>query len=135
MEFGVSKLKLADATEPIPDYGQGSDPYQGIQVHDYKSVSFLRMDPRAKLASKLAVQILGDHYPETLSLKFFVNVPVFMQWMFAAMKLFISAETAKKFVVLNDSAYVAETLGESIPKEHGGKLGPLEEVGEQLKLK
>lgn len=80
MEMGVSKLKLAEATTPIPDYGAGPDPYQGIQVHDYSNVSFLRMDPRAKAASKKTIELLGAHYPETLSRKFFVNVPLVMQW-------------------------------------------------------
>lgn len=134
MELGVSKLKLAEATEPIPDYGKGEDPYQGIQVHDYKSVSFLRMDPRAKAASKQTISMLGDYYPETLSRKFFVNVPIIMQWMFGAMKLFVSAETTKKFVVLSDGAYVVGELGDSIPTEYGGKAGSLVEVGEGMKL-
>ncbi|KAF2663168.1 phosphatidylinositol transfer protein SFH5 [Microthyrium microscopicum] len=134
MELGVSKLKLAEATEPIPNYGEGDDPYQGIQVHDYKSVSFLRMDPRAKAASKQTIQMLGDYYPETLSRKFFVNVPLVMQWMFAAMKLFVSAETTKKFTVLSDGVYVKGELGDAVPKEYGGRAGPLEEVGEGMKL-
>jgi hypothetical protein len=135
MESGVSKLKLSEATEPIPDFGQGSDPYQGIQVHDYKNVSFLRMDPRAKAASKQTIQMLGDYYPETLSRKFFVNVPIFMQWMFAAMKLFVSAETTKKFEVFSDGVYVAPALGEAVvPGEYGGKLESLAKSGEELEL-
>lgn len=46
MERSVHKLNIAQATEPIPDYGKGPDPYQGYQVHDYRQISFLRMDPR-----------------------------------------------------------------------------------------
>jgi hypothetical protein len=80
MELGVAKLELAKATTPIPDYGQGQDPYQGIQVHDYQSVSFLRMDPRAKAASKATIELLSAHYPECLKRKYFVNVPIILHW-------------------------------------------------------
>lgn len=51
MELGISKLDLASATKPIPDFGQGPDPYQGIQVHEYMNVSFIRQDPLVKAAS------------------------------------------------------------------------------------
>jgi hypothetical protein len=80
MELGIEKLGLASATKPIPDFGQGPDPYQGIQVHDYMSVSFLRQDPHVKAASKKTIEVLGAYYPETLSRKFFVSVPIIMQW-------------------------------------------------------
>jgi hypothetical protein len=45
MERSVQKLNLSKATRPIPDFGQGPDPYQGYQVHDYLHVSFIRQDP------------------------------------------------------------------------------------------
>lgn len=134
MELGVSKLELSNATSPIPDYGAGADPYQGIQVHDYKSVSFLRMDPRAKAASKKTIELLGAYYPETLSRKLFVNVPLVMQWMFGAMKLFVSRETVRKFCVLSYGSGVAGELGSGVPAEYGGESGKLDEAGEQTKL-
>ena len=135
MEFGVSKLELTKATKAIPDYGAGPDPYQGIQVHDYQSVSFLRMDPRAKAASKKTIELLGAHYPETLSRKFFVNVPLIMQWMFAAMKLFVSKETTQKFAVLSYGSYVAVELSDkTVPKEYGGEGGTLSDIGQGLKV-
>jgi hypothetical protein len=136
MELLVTKLSLQTATEPIPDYGAGTDQYQGIQVHDYKSVSFLRMDPRAKAASKKTIEILGAHYPETLSRKLFVNVPLIMQWMFGAMKLIVSKETTHKFAVLSYGTHVAQELGDkTVPKEYGGEGGTLSDVGEQLMFK
>ena len=46
MEKSVQKLNLKNATKPIPNFGEGADPYQGFQVHDYLQVSFLRQDPR-----------------------------------------------------------------------------------------
>ena len=59
MELGIEKLGLTSATKPIPDFGQGPDPYQGIQVHDYMSVSFLRQDPYVKAASKKTIEVFS----------------------------------------------------------------------------
>jgi hypothetical protein len=134
MEVGVQKLNLKAATQPIPDYEAGPDPYQGIQVHDYKNVSFLRMDPRAKAASKKTIEVLSAYYPETLSRKFFVNVPLVMQWMFSAMKLIVSKETTRKFSVLSYGTDVAAELGAGVPEEYGGKAGALVDIGHGVKL-
>jgi phosphatidylinositol transfer protein SFH5 len=135
MELGVSKLELSKATAPIPDYNKGNDPLKGIQIHDYKNVSFIRMDPRARAASQKTIEMLGAYYPETLSRKFFVNVPIVMQWMFSAMKLIISRETTKKFSVLSHGTGVAAELGSGVPSEYGGKAEQLEYIGEQTQLK
>lgn len=134
MEAGVARLNLSSASVPIPDYGQGEDPYQGIQIHDYKNVSFFKMDARAKAASKATIELLGNYYPETLSRKFFVNIPSIMGWLYAGMKLLVSAETTKKFVVLSDGLFIAEELGETVPNEYGGKLGELRKLGEEMRL-
>jgi hypothetical protein len=134
MELSVSKLALATIKTPIPDHGAGPDPYQGTQVHDYLNVSFLRMDKRIKAASKQTIDILSAHYPETLSRKFFVNVPLLMQWMFRAMQLLVKKETMEKFVVLSYGSQVAGQLGPRVSKEYGGESGALAEVGETLKL-
>src|ERR1700709_181911 len=101
MELGVEKLNLSSATREIPDFGQGPDPHQGIQIHDYLQVSFLRQDPVVKAATKKTIETLSAYYPETLSRKFFVSVPLLMQWMFTAMKLLLSRETVKKFTVMS----------------------------------
>lgn len=134
MERSIQHLALPSAAAPIPNYGEGPDPYQGIQVHDYLSVSFLRQDPLVKASSKKTIEILGRYYPETLSRKFFVNVPVVMGWLFAAMKLFVAKETVKKFTVLSYGNQLADELGSGVPKEYGGDNGSLEEVGEGMKL-
>ncbi|ORY14820.1 CRAL-TRIO domain-containing protein [Clohesyomyces aquaticus] len=132
MERSVHKLGLSTGTRPIPDFGQGPDPYQGFQVHDYLQVSFLRMDPDAKAASKKTIETFQKYYPETLSRKFFVNVPLVMGWLFAAMKLFVAKETVKKFTVLSYGADLAGELGKGVPKEYGGEKGELKEVGETM---
>ncbi|KAF2019731.1 CRAL/TRIO domain-containing protein [Aaosphaeria arxii CBS 175.79] len=134
MERSVQKLNLASATKPIPDYGQGPDPYQGVQIHDYLQVSFIRQDPVVKTATNKVIKTLGDYYPETLSRKFFVNVPAIMGWVFSAVKLVISKETARKFTVLSYGDQLAVELGKNIPKEYGGDRAELKEVGEGMAL-
>ncbi|KFZ24798.1 hypothetical protein V502_00720 [Pseudogymnoascus sp. VKM F-4520 (FW-2644)] len=62
MELSIKELDLAAATEKIPD--GGPDPYRMIQVHDYLNVSFLRMDPSVRAASKAAIQTFAMAYPE-----------------------------------------------------------------------
>lgn len=135
MELGLSKLDIASATEPIPAYGEGPDPYQGIQVHDYLNVSFLRQDPYVKKASKAAIDTFSKYYPETLSRKFFVNVPAVMGWLFSAFKLVLSKETVKKFTVLSYGDQLVTELGKDIPKVYGGEKGELQTIGEALQLK
>ena len=134
MELGIQKMNLRGAKTPIPDYGQGPDPYQGIQVHDYMNVGFLRMDPSAKAGSSKTIEIFKQYYPETLSRKFFVNVPRIMGWMFGAIKLVLSKETIQKFVVLTYGKELAEELGDGVPEEYGGKGGNLDSIGETLKI-
>ena len=133
MELGLEKLNLAAATKPIPDFGQGPDPYQGIQIHDYLSVSFLRQDPHVKAASKKTIDVFSSYYPETLSRKFFVNVPVLMGWVFAAFKLVLPKETIKKFTVLSYGNTLNAELGPGVPEAYGGKGGALATIGETLK--
>lgn len=121
MELSVSELSLQTATTPIPE--SGPDPYRMIQVHDYLNVSFLRVDPAVKNASKQTITVMSMAYPELLKEKFFVNVPVLMSWMFAAMKIFLSAETVKKFHPLGYGQKLAGELpdfGEQLPKVYGG---------------
>jgi len=122
MELSVRELDLASATEPIPV--DGVDPYRMVQVHDYLNTSFLRMDPAIKAASKETIQTFSMAYPELLKEKFFVNVPLLMGWVFAAMKLFLSPETVKKFHPLAYGSSLAGELkgwGSELPEAYGGK--------------
>ena len=122
MELSVRELDLPSATEPIPP--NDIDPYRMVQVHDYLDVSFLRMDPAVKAASKETIQTFGMAYPELLKEKFFVNVPLLMGWVFAAMKLFLAPETVKKFHPLSYGSSLAGELpgwGEELPVAYGGK--------------
>ncbi|KAF2872227.1 CRAL-TRIO domain-containing protein [Massariosphaeria phaeospora] len=135
MERSVRKLDLSNATQPIPDYGEGPDPYQGFQIHDYLQVSFLWPDPLVRVASKKTIEVVGRYYPETLSRKIFVNVPAIMGWMFQAMKKFVAKETVSKFVVVSYGEQLVAELGQGVPKVYGGSAGPLTEIGEGVNLK
>ena len=122
MELSVKELDLASATEKIPE--DGVDPYRMVQVHDYLNVSFLRMDPTIRAASKETIQTFSMAYPELLKEKFFVNVPLIMGWMFTAMKVFLSPETIKKFHPLSYGSNLAGELpgwGQELPVAYGGK--------------
>jgi phosphatidylinositol transfer protein SFH5 len=136
MERGVQKLNLNSATVPLADGEE--DPYKVIQVHDYVSVSFFRMDPSAKAASKETINVLSTAYPELLAHKYFVNVPVIMGWMYAAMKLFVAPATLKKFHPMSSGTSLAAELPEgiraSLPNAYGGQAGTVQEIGEELKL-
>ena len=134
MELGIQKMNLQAAKTPIPDFGKGPDPYQGVQVHDYMNVSFLKMDPFAKAASSKTIEVFKQYYPETLSRKFFVNVPRIMGWMFSAIRLVLSKETVQKFTVLTSGKDLAGELSDVVPEEYGGKGGNLEDVGQSLKV-
>jgi hypothetical protein len=134
MEKSVQALNLSSATSPIPDFGSGPDPYQGFQIHDYLQVSFLRQDPAVKAATSKTIEVLGRYYPETLSRKFFVNVPVIMGWMYTAAKLIVAKETAKKFAVLSYGNQLAGELGNNIPAVYGGTRDGLESVAEGMTL-
>lgn len=121
MELSVKELDLASATEKIPE--NGLDPYQMVQVHDYLNVSFLRTDPAVKAASKEIIRTFSMAYPELLKEKFFVNVPVLMGWVFAAMKVFLSPATVKKFHPLaygNTLAGQIPGWGTELPSAYGG---------------
>ncbi|KAF4978840.1 hypothetical protein FZEAL_4842 [Fusarium zealandicum] len=134
MELGVQRLRLDQVTEPIPEGGE--DPYQMIQVHDYLSVSFFRMDPAVKAASKETISVFSMAYPELLSHKYFVNVPAIMGWMFGAMKLFLAPATLRKFHPMTSGTTLATELKDvvsTLPKDYGGQ-GPSVKEGLTVSL-
>lgn len=133
MELSVQKLKLNEVKALIPEGGE--DPYQMIQTHDYLDVSFFRMDPAVKAASKETIQTLSMAYPELLAHKYFVNVPFIMGWMFGAMKLFLAPTTLRKFHPMTSGTTLASELPAivaTLPREYGGKGRSVKEVGQQL---
>lgn len=115
-------LAMLDFSKP----GAGS---MLLQIHDYKNVSFLRLDAETKRASKETIRVFQSYYPETLERKFFVNVPLMMQWVFGFVNRFLSRETMAKFVVLSDGKDLSKTLGDWVPREYGGKGGSIAEMG------
>ncbi|CAH1762231.1 14652_t:CDS:2 [Entrophospora sp. SA101] len=96
---------------------------QMLQVHDYDQVS-LSSYRTAKVASKTVTEIMQNHYPEFLAVKFFINVPWWGDMMFKFISYFLSEETKKKFIVTSSDVknnlllYITE---ENIPSKYGGK--------------
>ncbi|KND91893.1 Phosphatidylinositol transfer protein sfh5 [Tolypocladium ophioglossoides CBS 100239] len=137
MELSVQQLHLNDIKEPIAEGAGAADPHQMLQVHDYQSVSFFRMDPDVKAASKDTIQVFSMAYPELLAHKYFVNVPAIMGWMFGAMKLFLAPATLRKFHPMTSGTTLATELKgivASLPKEYGGQ-GPSVKEGLTVTLK
>ncbi|KAK8064385.1 hypothetical protein PG994_007023 [Apiospora phragmitis] len=139
MELAMQELDLPSATQPItPTW----DPYKIYQVHDYKSCSFLRQNPKVKAAVSETVKVFGQNYPELLKQKFFVNVPAIMGWLYAVVKVFVAARTASKFHPMGNGANMSAefadskvaSLGEKLPKEYGGKGEALAVQGKQTLL-
>ena len=135
MELAIRELKLGEATT-VMDYN-GEDPYQMLQVHDYQNVSFLRMNPTIRNASRRTIEVFSMAYPELLKEKFFVNVPVVMGWVFTALKVFLSKNTVRKFHPITNGANLARefSYGSEIPKTYGGKGSDLTEVGQTVSLR
>lgn len=92
------------------------------QVHDYNNVSMFRMDPGMKSATKEIISVFSENYPELLSKKFFINVPLLMGWVFAFFKAtgLMSAATLKKFEMLNHGD-LSQVFGkDNLPKDYNG---------------
>jgi len=120
MERTVDLLELGSVKTPIPE--NGPDPYKAFQIHDYLQVAFLRSPPVIRAASKKAIDLFQNYYPECLDKKFFVNVPLLMGWMFSAMKMIINKDTFKKLYMLTYGTSLAGELdSETVPEEYGGK--------------
>ncbi|KHO00374.1 CRAL/TRIO domain protein [Metarhizium album ARSEF 1941] len=134
MELGVQKLRLNEIKEPLAL--DAPDPHQMVQVHDYLSVSFFRMDPAVKAASKETIETFSMAYPELLAHKYFVNVPAIMGWMFGVMKVFLAPATLRKFHPMASGTTLATELKDisaSLPNEYGGQ-GPSVKEGQTVKL-
>lgn len=94
-----------------------------VQVNDFKN-SFGIGKRELWLASKLAVQLLQDNYPEFLAKQVFINVP---WWYLAYNRMispFLTQRTKSKFVFAGPSKS-AETLfkyiaPEQVPVQYGG---------------
>lgn len=126
-EIVIKELKLNEATEVIPDYGKGPDPYKAINVHDYLSVSFFRRPQEIKDSSSKIIDMFQKYYPETVSYKYFVNVPLVMQWMMGAMKALMSKDSIQTMTWMTYGSELHRYLGTEVPKEYGGSGATLAE--------
>ncbi|WPG99439.1 Hypothetical protein R9X50_00225300 [Acrodontium crateriforme] len=134
MERTLEALQLNKADQPIPDYQQGTDQYQALQIHDYESVSFFRQPAEIKAASSKIIEMFQKYYPETVSFKYFVNVPLVMQWMMGAMKALMSSDSIQKMTWMSNGKDLHTYLGSDIPKEYGGTCPSLEGSARTVKF-
>ena len=137
MEFALQSLDISSATEPISS-SDILDPYKIFQVHDYKSISFLRQSSQVKTASTETIKVFALAYPELLKEKFFVNVPAIMGFLYGFIKLFVAEKTRKKFHPMSNGGAMDKEfdawLGKMLPKEYGGQGAALEETGSEPEL-
>ncbi|KDQ13018.1 hypothetical protein BOTBODRAFT_112040 [Botryobasidium botryosum FD-172 SS1] len=103
-----------------------------VQVHDYEGVGMGSRDANSKRAASEATKIFGDYYPELLHKKFFVNVPIFMTWIFWLFKAIVPAATFGKLQVVGTGP---STIGkemlkivdkDQLPKKYGGEAEALQ---------
>ncbi|KAK6425385.1 Non-classical phosphatidylinositol transfer protein (PITP) [Oleoguttula sp. CCFEE 5521] len=133
MELTLYRLALNSATFSIPDYGLGPDPYQASQIHDYLSVSFFRQPAEVKASSSRIISLFSKYYPETVSYKYFVNVPIVMQWMMGTMKMLLSSDAVRKMTWMTYGSELVRYLGDRVGKESGGKGLSPGEVGQTVR--
>lgn len=137
MELALQSLDIASATKPISS-NDSLDPYKIFQVHDYKSISFLRQSPQVKTASTETIKVFAQNYPELLKEKFFLNVPAIMGFLYGFIKLFVAEKTRRKFHPMSNGGALNREfdswLGKMLPKEYGGEGPGLEETGAQPEL-
>lgn len=72
-ELGIQQLKLSEATQPIT---ATNDPYRIFQVHDYKSISFLRQNSNVKAATTEVIKQFSLAYPELLKVSLGPTYPL-----------------------------------------------------------
>ncbi|KAL6449547.1 SFH5 Phosphatidylinositol transfer protein SFH5 [Candida maltosa Xu316] len=118
------RVGLMEKSLQLIDFTSSDGENKIAQVHDYNNVSMFRIDPGMKQATKEIISIFGENYPELLSTKFFINVPLLMGWVFTFFKTLgiISAETLKKFQVLNHGDLSEFFNVSELPKQYGGKV-------------
>ncbi|KAF5103011.1 hypothetical protein D0Z03_000301 [Geotrichum reessii] len=99
-----------------------------VQLHDYHNVSFIFLDSPTKAASKATIELFQNYYPEFLNVKYFVNIPIVMSWLYSFVKLLVSKETSDKFRVIANGADLAATAGNWVPKKYGGIADGFDEI-------
>lgn len=98
------------------------DNHKTGQVHDYTNASLFRMDSGMKANTKEIVEIFSANYPELLSVKYFIGIPMIMGWVFGFVKTIgiISKETLQKFQVFSGRNMSTHIGKSNLPKEYGG---------------
>jgi len=98
-----------------------------IQVHDYAGVGRSSRTEQSKKAATEATHLFSEHFPECLHVKFFVNVPSWLAWIYWVFKPLVPTKTfARLKVVGPGSATIGKELlpyidESQLPTIYGGK--------------
>ncbi|PGH27175.1 hypothetical protein AJ80_01132 [Polytolypa hystricis UAMH7299] len=135
METAIQDLNLTNPSKLLDEFPE--DPYRMIQVHDYMNVRFFQMDPNIRAASSKTIEVFSMAYPELLSHKFFVNVPLLMGWVYTGLKLFLSKETIAKFHPITKGSNLAREFefADQLPTSYGGKGQELDQAARTVALR
>ncbi|GFR50148.1 hypothetical protein Agub_g12310 [Astrephomene gubernaculifera] len=91
------RVKLMEQAVALLEFEGGIE--HVMQVHDYSGASMFRMDAQMKTASREIIKLFQDNYPEMLSAKLFLNVPVVMEFLFSLFTTFSDVNTRAKFTM------------------------------------
>ncbi|KYQ93743.1 cellular retinaldehyde-binding/triple function domain-containing protein [Tieghemostelium lacteum] len=80
-----------------------------IVIHDYQGVSMFDRSSSKKV-SGATIKLLQNNYPETLGIKFFINISWLLEKMFSFFLSFTSARTKSKFIIASGANYREKLL-------------------------
>ncbi|PLN80093.1 hypothetical protein BDW42DRAFT_186293 [Aspergillus taichungensis] len=128
MELATHQLRIHQSSD-VMDYN-GPDPYKMLQVQDYRKLGSLRTYFGIRPFARWTVNTIALVYPEMLTERYFVNIPVTRGCNFRFFKVFRGKDTSRPFYPISDGANLASKLPNSlqlqIPQIYGGKGQPLQ---------
>ncbi|ODQ79124.1 hypothetical protein BABINDRAFT_38262 [Babjeviella inositovora NRRL Y-12698] len=97
------------------------DSNQMVQIHDYEKVNFFRVDADMRKGTAEVIKTFQQNYPELMSLKFFLNVPTIVSWVYGFVNMLVAKETVKKFHMLNSGNVTPWLSAVDLPAKYGGE--------------
>ncbi|KAI9089800.1 CRAL-TRIO domain-containing protein [Phlyctochytrium arcticum] len=135
------RIQLHERAIALLDFNDPSSSVETItQVHNYSDVG-LSIDKRLKATSKEIIGIFQKHYPEFLQKKFFLGVPVYLEFLYGVFSSFVNKATRDKFVIVAKNK-IRSSLLEVIDADQilpslggfsGSQPGSLQDVSQEEK--
>ncbi|KNC97803.1 uncharacterized protein SPPG_06798 [Spizellomyces punctatus DAOM BR117] len=117
------RIQLHERAIALLDFSSPTSAETVTQIHDYTGVG-MSIDKRLKATSKQIINIFQEHYPEFLEKKFFLGVPLVMEFMFNVFGGLVSKRTRSKFVMVGKTKSRAALLEcidiDQILEQYGG---------------